>query len=306
MRKRLGFLLLAAAVLVGAVLRFPRLDRRPMHTDEAVQAAKTGVLLETGRYIYDPAEYHGPTLPLLGALGLRMAGVRRLADATETELRMTPVVFGLGLILLAAGFAGLLGVRAALAAAFLLACSPVFVFYSRYYIHETLFVFFTGAFLLAFERYWRSPRMAWAMAVGVSFGLLCATKETWVFEAVALVLAFIGTRLWGRWRREPRTSAPEFLHPGRLGAAALAAGLVAAVLFSDFFVNPRGIADSFRAFPHYTSRSSATLHALAPLVFLLRPPVRQSVPAGADLERRHHPRILARRGLGRLFQQILQ
>ncbi len=260
MSKRLGLVLLAAAVLAGAVLRLPRLDCRPMHTDEAVQAAKTGTLLETGRYVYDPSEYHGPTLPLFGALGLRAAGVRRLADATEAELRMTPVVFGLGLILLTAGFAGLIGGRAALAAAFFLACSPAFVFYSRYYIHETLFVFFSGMFLLTIERYWRSPRTGWAIAAGASFGLLCATKETWIFEVVALVSAFVGARLWARWRHESRANATEFLHPGRLGAAALTACLVAVVLFSDFFTNPRGISDGFLAFTQYTTRAGAALH----------------------------------------------
>ena len=56
-----GVLILAAA---GGALAFrlPRLADRPMHTDEAVQAAKFGELLDEGQYRYDPVEYHGPTL----------------------------------------------------------------------------------------------------------------------------------------------------------------------------------------------------------------------------------------------------
>jgi predicted membrane-bound mannosyltransferase len=52
------FLILALAV-IGLALRH---TLRPMHTDEAVDAIKFGALLEKGSYIYDPAEYHGPTL----------------------------------------------------------------------------------------------------------------------------------------------------------------------------------------------------------------------------------------------------
>ncbi|MCU0247629.1 MAG: hypothetical protein MUC42_13730, partial [Bryobacter sp.] len=51
---RTALLLVAVALIVGAALRFPDLDARPMHADEAVLADKTGTLLETGVYRYDP------------------------------------------------------------------------------------------------------------------------------------------------------------------------------------------------------------------------------------------------------------
>ena len=51
------------AVAVGALaIRLPRLTFRPMHPDEANQAYKTGELLDTGAYAYDPTAHHGPTL----------------------------------------------------------------------------------------------------------------------------------------------------------------------------------------------------------------------------------------------------
>ncbi|MCB0293433.1 MAG: hypothetical protein KDH97_24480, partial [Calditrichaeota bacterium] len=58
LRRHWLWLILALALL----LRLPGLERRPMHTDEAVHAVKFGALLEEGFYEYDPFEYHGPTL----------------------------------------------------------------------------------------------------------------------------------------------------------------------------------------------------------------------------------------------------
>ena len=51
-------------ILAGAAvaLRWPALEQRPLHNDEAVNAIKFGELWEKGNYRYDPHEYHGPTL----------------------------------------------------------------------------------------------------------------------------------------------------------------------------------------------------------------------------------------------------
>ncbi|HEO71677.1 MAG TPA: hypothetical protein ENN80_10485, partial [Candidatus Hydrogenedentes bacterium] len=65
--KVIAGLLIVAAAVGAAALRFPLLEMRPLHTDEAVHAIKTGTLLETGQYDYDRSEYHGPT-PYYGAL----------------------------------------------------------------------------------------------------------------------------------------------------------------------------------------------------------------------------------------------
>ncbi len=78
MRSRGVFL---ALILLAGALRFPGLGARPMHADEAVHADKFGTLLEGGGYVYDPSDYHGPslyylTLPsawLQGATAVRRA-----------------------------------------------------------------------------------------------------------------------------------------------------------------------------------------------------------------------------------------
>ena len=51
------------AIALGALaFRLPDLSARPMHCDEGNQAVRTGMLLETGHYCYDPHEHHGPSL----------------------------------------------------------------------------------------------------------------------------------------------------------------------------------------------------------------------------------------------------
>ena len=88
-------------IFVPAVtLRMAELGNRPMHTDEAVQAVKFGQLLEQGRYVYDPREYHGPSLNYLTLAVAAAASQSELTQISEPQLRLVPAVFGLCLIAL--------------------------------------------------------------------------------------------------------------------------------------------------------------------------------------------------------------
>ena len=135
MRSRAIFL---APILLAAALRFPDLASRPMHADEAVHADKFGTLLEGGGYAYDPSEYHGPTLYYLTLLSAWLRGERRYVEIDEVTLRSVPAALGVALVAAHLGARGFLGTAGAAIAALLAAISPAMVFYSRYFIHETL------------------------------------------------------------------------------------------------------------------------------------------------------------------------
>ncbi|MCU0872299.1 MAG: glycosyltransferase family 39 protein, partial [Pirellulaceae bacterium] len=175
------FVLTAAALAI----RLPRLDQRPMHGDEANQAVKAGVLLEAGQYQYDPQEHHGPSLYWLTLPSLWLHGRETFAQTTETDYRIVPVVFGVGLIVLLWFLADGLGRGPAVLAGLFTAISPALVFYSRYYIQETLLVFFTLAALAAGWRYARNGTTIWAILCGAAVGMMHATKETWVLAGAA-------------------------------------------------------------------------------------------------------------------------
>ncbi|MCX5672549.1 MAG: TIGR03663 family protein [Planctomycetota bacterium] len=252
---------LLAAAASAAALRLPRLDLRPMHGDEANQAVKAGLLLETGVYRYDPHEHHGPTLYFLTLPSLALAKAKTFAETTEFDFRIVPVVFGIGLVLLAGLVADGIGRPAAVGAAALTALSPAMVFYSRYYIQEMLLVFFTFGVMASAWRYVRTRRVAWLLAAGAFVGLMAATKETWVFAAAAMAAALVAVILWRR--RADRQAAPlrPYLGGWRLVDAFLVAALVAVVLFSSFFTNARGPLDAVLTYAGYADKAGgAGLH----------------------------------------------
>ena len=244
-RRRAAMLFLALTALAAA-FRFPQLAARPMHADEAVHADKLGDLLEHGRYEYSTVDYHGPTLDYLALVAARVQGVRRYADLNEIDLRAVPAVFGV--LLVAAHFLLIpyLGLPAAACAALFTAVSPAMVYYSRYFIHETLLVFFTFGAMLALFAYFRRPSVGWALTAGAMFGLMYATKETWIIAAASMLVA--GAAQWHR---------AEFRINGRHVAMAVAAAVVVAMLLmSSFLTHPRGIADSLLAYRTYFARGS--------------------------------------------------
>ncbi|MBM4018652.1 MAG: TIGR03663 family protein [Planctomycetes bacterium] len=253
------------AVAVGAsALRLPRLALRPMHGDEANQAAKAGILFETGVYRYDPEEHHGPSLYYLTLPSWWLSSARTFAETDEVLFRIVPVVFGIAGILLLALVGDGLGRAAAVVAGALAAISPAMVYFSRYYIQETLLVFFTFAAIACGWRYVRGKSVAWAAAAGAAVGLMHATKETWVLAGAAMAAGLALTILWTRWRDGASPAIREWLRPRRAGLAAAsgAAVVVAAVLFSSFGANPRGPLDSILAYVTYSGRAGGEgLHA---------------------------------------------
>ena len=194
---------------VALVLWSLSLDRRPMHNDEAVNGIKFGKLWEHGGYKYDPNEHHGPSIYYATLALNRLTGAPKDFDQfSESRLRLTTVLFGVGLILLLPLVADGLGRKATVGAALFTAVSPAMVFYSRYYIHEVLLVFFSFLALAAGWRYWRSRKIGWALLAGAGVGLMHATKETFVISIAAAALALGVNQLWNRWADAAAPPAP--------------------------------------------------------------------------------------------------
>ena len=242
--------LVALAVLAVAMfLRCQDLSLRPFHHDEGVNGFFESRLLREGVFKYDPSNYHGPTLyyltlPLVAVLGLSDAAVRG-----------STVIFGLLTVFVLWRFLAKSSQAMALAAAALLATSTGAVFFSRYFIHESLFVAFTLFIVAASPS--RERRERWRfLATGLSLGLLFATKET----AFVSVGAVVGGALLAAWlvqgtsplavARRIRPFAFEEAENLLHGALAFVAS--AGLLYSSFFRNPAGVLDAFRTFAFWT------------------------------------------------------
>ncbi len=259
-------LALLLALAAALALRCPHLGIRPLHNDEGVNATKLAALWEKGDYQYDPHEYHGPTLYYFSLPVLWFSPAKTAADLTDGTFRVVTVAFGAGLILLLLLLRDGLGRAATAWAAIFLAVSPAMVFYSRYFIHEMLLVFFSLLALAAGWRYSRSRKPGWAALVGVALGLMWATKETFVLSVVALFVALLATRIWNQWRdrriRPAPDSAPQRAARTRwtpaarhVGIALGAGGLVWLLFFSSFFTHGAGLLDSISTYLPWMNRA---------------------------------------------------
>ncbi len=225
--------------LVALGLRCRDLGARPMHADEANQAVKAGELVESGRYAYDPRDHHGPTLYYGALLAAWCRGEGTLASLDEVTVRLVPALAGTCSVVLLYLLAIPLGRPAALAAAAFLAVSPPAVYYSRFFIQETLLVTFTLAAFVSARRWWSTGRVRWALAAGAGVGLMQATKE----NAPLFVAAGLVALLFGR----PRQGAPA--SPLRAALAGVGAALlVAALFYSSFGTHLSGLRDAFAAY----------------------------------------------------------
>jgi uncharacterized protein (TIGR03663 family) len=267
-RERVYQALIILAAIIGLALRLPRLELRPMHTDEAIQAVKTGELLSSGRYVYDPHEFHGPTLQYISLPFVRLFGGDYLT-ATERAYRLVPVFVGTALILLSLGFGRIIGWQAAAVAAALNAVSPAMTFYSRYYIHEMPLVVFSACAYLAWANFSKNKTTKSALVTGIFVGLMFCTKETWIITLVCgLTAASVIRRLEGK------------LSPGQIlegvkskpfQVAFISGSIVSLILFTGFFTNGRGILDAFLTYSRYFTRATSGEGHEHSILFFLKP-----------------------------------
>ncbi len=174
--------------MTGAFLRLYDLGLVPFHHDEGVNGNFLVTLVREGRYQYDPQNYHGPTLYFFSAVIpwiVRFFGGKSAGDTyglTTFNVRLVTAAFGVATIWLALLLRKRLGAIGALSAAGLIAISPGAVYLSRYFIHESLFVFFGLAIVVAALKYYDSGNSVYLILAAISAGLMTATKETWIIN----------------------------------------------------------------------------------------------------------------------------
>ena len=258
------------AAFLALAFRIPSLGTRPLHNDEAVNGVKLSELIDRGTYHYDANEHHGPSLYYASLAQARLTGLAHSSQLTDASLRSITVVFGIGIVLLLPILVNGLDRRPACWSAILTAISPAMVYYSRYYIHEMLLVFFSFLALIAGWRYWQTRKVRWSLLCGASVGCMAATKETFVISLVAAGLALVTNRAWNRWI--DASSAP--IKRRRLRTVHLAAGLavgftLAIILFTSFFSNAKGPADALRSYAPWLNRAAGDSPHIHPWSFYL-------------------------------------
>lgn len=271
-------------LLVGAFLRLYALSLVPLHHDEGVNGNFLVTLVREGKYTYNPENYHGPSLYFFSAVIpwiTRFLGGKAFGEnygLTTFNIRLVTAAFGVGTIWLVLLLRKRLGTIAVLSAAGLIAVSPGAVYLSRYFIHESLFVFFTLGIIVATLKYYDSGRSTYLVLASISAALMVATKETWIINGPVLLIALITTSLffllrarwagaqneWSLGERWQQTIA-RLGGPVPLATVALVAFavfiLVNVLFYSSFFTNyPKGVSDSMQTLNLWRHRTHEHAH----------------------------------------------
>lgn len=239
---------MVAIFLIGIMLRFYDLALKPLHHDEGVNGFFLRRLLDEGVYQYDPANYHGPTLYYFALVSSWVLGLNTFA------VRSIVALFGIGILALLLSFRRDLGAVPVLCAIALLAVSPGMVFQSRYFIHETLLVFFTVALVVCAWRYVQTERAGWMLGAFASAGMMFATKETAFISWGVLILAALSARFYMRLRAVQTEQSDTGIGSSWRRHVAPALGgiavfiLINVILYSSFFTYAEGIKAAISTF----------------------------------------------------------
>jgi uncharacterized protein (TIGR03663 family) len=281
----------AVIVAVGGLLRLVYLTSVPLHHDEGVNGNFLVSLVRHGTYTYDPNNYHGPTVYYFAAIipwiARFLGGVtaRDQYGLTTFNIRLVTVAFGIATIGLALMLRKRLGTIGALSAAALIAISPGAVYLSRYFIHESLYVFFTLAIVVAVLKYYDTGASVYLILASISAALMTATKETWIINGPVLLIALVTTTafFWIRDKLKGRKSKSSgetgnrlerFGGPISIATVALMAFTVFIVInvlfYSSFFTNyPKGVNDALLTLSLWRKRTHEHEHPWSQYLFWL-------------------------------------
>jgi uncharacterized protein (TIGR03663 family) len=258
---------LGLILLLASFLRCWELELKPTHFDEGINGNFVSQMWMDGFYKYDPSNFHGPLYFYILQL------TELLFGWGIKYYRLVNVLLSVCSVALVAAHKRFLGPKA-LWAALLLAISPAFVFYSRYAIHETLFILAQLLFSYGYFS-WKSAPSKKALLMMSAGGVgLMTTKETFVFFFITWAIAAMFVDLLERWHplTVPHSTAPPSASHVSLRSvvAALACVTLATLfIFTGSFQNLRGGADFFTAFTHWTKTASSQSGHEKPFLYFL-------------------------------------
>ncbi len=242
------------AIVAAIFLRFYLLEIKPLHHDEGVNSHFLLNLAQTGKYTYDPTNYHGPTLYYFSWLALKLFG------ESEFALRAYPAICGVLTVALMWGLRRGLGLVGTPVAAWSLALSPGLVYFSRDFIHESSFGFFTVGIIVCAYNF----KDHYLVFLPIFLGLLFATKETAIHTVGVLMAALLCALIWSKLKAILSQSSLNFsfaqvyqrlsLSWQYLLYAVLVFLTLNLLFYSSFFTNWKGVLDAFRAVFMWTGR----------------------------------------------------
>jgi uncharacterized protein (TIGR03663 family) len=178
-------------VALSIFMHLVNLGPRAMHHDESIHASFSydywrGVN-STGA-AYDPI-WHGPLLYNLVALSYTLFG-----GATETNARLMPAFFGIGIVVICYLLRPIIGRIGALAAGIFMLFSPSILYYGRSLRHDIFATFGELLFVIGFFRFIQNKpgHKSWWLAIaGLGLVITYASHEM-VFINTGILVAWLG------------------------------------------------------------------------------------------------------------------
>jgi uncharacterized protein (TIGR03663 family) len=232
------FWIFALLVAAGAVLRLAALELRPLHGDEAVGALLSEQVKETGSFVYEFSNRHGPFQYLLGGAAMALGG------ESPFWIRLPFALLGCLLPLCLVPMRRQLGQTGWILATGLVTFSSFFVYYSRYAIQEIELAVALALLLgcgASFAAEGRGGSLAGAL---LAAAWLVTIKETFIIVGGCLAAALVlGAAAGGKRFRSALQAGAQGLARNPLAAALGSAGglLLVAVCYTDFFRNGAGL-----------------------------------------------------------------
>jgi len=222
-----------AVVALAVFLRTNDLSDRPVHADEATGARILAQQLEGAGYTFSPKHFHGPLLTQLSRPIAHIRGEQNWAQLSIETLRSSTVIAGVLLIFTPLLWRRLIGNWGAWLAAALMATSPLLVYYSRMYIHESWLALFGMLACASIYQLTRAPTVLRAIAAGLSIGLMFATKETFAISILSWIPAVVLYLILQK--RTAHTHPPQFsAYLGAAGIVFVTSICGAGLFYSDY------------------------------------------------------------------------
>ncbi|MBR6388734.1 MAG: glycosyltransferase family 39 protein [Opitutales bacterium] len=280
MKKILSIILCAALALAffaglsqSAGMRLKNAESRAVHADEGEQTFTFAKLYQNNDYKYNPGGPHGPILYYWAAVFLPKEKAQTF-DVPDVRKTLFPIfylsVFSLLLLGFEAKNANLKKSRlpqaaAGAFAAIALMFSSLSLIYSTYFVQEAFFALFALWCAAAFYKLAQARSLFWALAFGISAGLMQSAKETSIIVFAGIFAGFAAV-LISQKKAENSRLVSEIKALGALkiaglcAAALLSAFCVYAVFYSSFFTNWQGVLDGVKSYAHFFQKSGSVAH----------------------------------------------
>jgi uncharacterized protein (TIGR03663 family) len=186
-------------MVLAFFLRLYHLDERVFHHDEAAVGYYTYKLFKDSVYSYDPS-FHGPFM-----YHVTSEIYRRIGDTIYAS-RLLPAILGASMIFLLIPLRRYLGNTGVVVAAFFLAISPSFLYYSRFYREDIFISFFMLLALVCAVKYseayardrqsvsgsnqYSIERIFYLAIGGIAISSMAALKEN-AYIIIALITLFL-------------------------------------------------------------------------------------------------------------------